>query len=127
MSGNEAIAEIEALEAERCSALVAGDVERLGLLVADDLVHIHTNGKQETRAEYLEGVAERLTFRKIDRSDTLTRVHGDAAIMTGLLRQVIHVRETGAEVDLVVRATIVWLKRDGRWQIASFQAARLPE
>src|SRR3546814_7464901 len=48
-------------------ALISRDVERLETLIADDLIHIHGNGKVEGKSEYLEGIRARYRFYRVDR------------------------------------------------------------
>ena len=118
-------AEIKNLEAQRVQALLANDAEKLSALVADEVVHIHTTGKVETKAEYMEGVKSRLEFLKIDRPDLKVRVFGNVAVATGALNQEVRVRATGNVLDIKAVATQVWVKQAGGWVQTSFQATRV--
>ena len=118
-------AEIKNLEAQRVQALLANDAEKLSALVAEDVVHIHTTGRVETKAEYLEGVKNRLEFLKIDRPDLKVRVVGNVAVATGPLNQEVRVRATGNVLDIKAVATQVWVKQPGGWVQTSFQATRV--
>ncbi len=118
-------AEIKSLEDQRVQALLANDLEKLSALVAEDVVHIHTTGKVENKAEYLNGVKTRLEFLKIDRPDLKVRVVGDVAVATGALNQEVRVRASGAILDIKAVATQVWVKQAGGWVQTSFQATRV--
>ena len=118
-------AEIKSLEDQRVQALLANDLEKLSALVAEDVVHIHTTGKVENKAEYLNGVKTRLEFLKIARPDLKVRVVGDVAVATGALNQEVRVRASGAILDIKAVATQVWVKQAGGWVQTSFQATRV--
>jgi hypothetical protein len=102
-------------DAERCAALIAGDVDRLGSILSDDLVHIHGNGQVEGKADYLDGVRAKYRFRRIDRSDILFRTYGSVAIVTGPVSQAFAIvgREEELEVDGLL--TQVWVQSPRTW------------
>ena len=83
--------ELARLEDMRIAALMAGDVDALGALMADDLVHIHGNGQMDGKAEYLSGVKTKYKFHRIERGETRIRIFGDMAIVNGLLSQSVSV------------------------------------
>src|SRR3546814_861558 len=74
-------------ELERGSALISRDVERLETLIADDLIHIHGNGKVEGKSEYLEGIRARYRFYRVDRSGLKIRTYKSVAVLTGPILQ----------------------------------------
>ncbi|MCW5773019.1 MAG: nuclear transport factor 2 family protein [Rhodospirillaceae bacterium] len=126
MSDANAVAEITALETARCRALVAEDMKALGAMIAEDLVHIHTTGRVETKAEYLAGAANRIQFLAASHRDTKVRVYGNIAVATGTLEQVVRTRATGDERRLLALATRVWRKDGGGWLLCSFHGCLAP-
>ena len=126
MTKDETIAHIEKLEESRCRALVANDLSALAALLSDDLVHIHTTGVVETKAEYLAGVEKRLQFLSAERGELKVRVYGDVAVATGRLDQSVRMRATGEERRLGALTTQVWRKSDANWLICSFHACLAP-
>lgn len=108
-----------------CGAL-ANDIEALRDLMSTDLVHIHTNGLTEDLEAYLSTVANRLEFLEIERGELKVRVYRDAAVVTGLLTQMIRVRATGATVPLRATLTQVWIRTADAWKQVSFQASAVP-
>lgn len=126
MTDAETIAEIKRLEAARCRALAANDFAALDALLADDLVHIHTTGMVETKAQYLAGAQNRIQFLSAERGELNVRVYGDVAVATGPLDQAIRMRATGQERRLESITTQVWRKTGGRWLICSFHACVAP-
>lgn len=89
MSDESNRAEIIRLENERCRALVARDFPALKALLADDLVHVHANGKIDSQSDYLLTVEEAMNFLSVERRDLRVRTYGDTAIATGRLDQTI--------------------------------------
>jgi ketosteroid isomerase-like protein len=110
---------IEAVERERCEALVAVDLERLGALFCDDLVHIHSNAMVHDKAQLLAHVNRQRHFRRIDRGPLNIRVQGDIAVMTGSMRSEVQVEGKDGVMDGFVTQTL--RREDGRWQFMSFQ------
>ena len=53
------------------------------------------------------------------------RVFGDTAIVTGPLELLLTILATGQEHAMNAYATDVWVRRDQRWQLASFQATNV--
>ena len=107
------------LEAARCQALIDGDLDTVDTLVADDLVHVHANGVIDDKAGYMNGLREKYVFHQISRPDLNVRVFGNAAIMTGPLKQSFSVKGIDARHGVEGVSTQTWIRNDGRWRLAS--------
>jgi ketosteroid isomerase-like protein len=118
-------AAITALESARGRALVEEDWSALDALIAPDLIHIHANGASEDRAGYFEGVRQRLAFLHFERESLVVRGLGDTAIATGILKQTVRDRKSGALFDLRLVTTQVWVRDTQGWRQASFHATHL--
>ena len=121
----EDIATIVRLERERGEALTGGDSAALSALLPEDLVHIHANGRIETKAQYLESAAKQLEFLKVERPAYDVRLSGDFALAVGTLQQTVRVKASGAVVEMRATTLQTWARRNGRWLQLSFQATRL--
>ena len=110
------------LEARRCTAISAGDLDTLRSLLTDDYVHVHMNALVDDRAGHLKGVAKRP--RTTTRGEILVRVYGDLAVLTGELTNQISVP---AEPPRVARGycSQVAVRQHGTWRFASFQLTPL--
>lgn len=115
-------AEIARLENERCRALVAADLDALDGLVADDVIHIHANGKVDDKPAYLALVRDQIAFLEASREGLAVRVQGDMAVAVGRLLQSIEMRATGERIDMDVMTTQAWRRDDGGWRQVTFQA-----
>jgi ketosteroid isomerase-like protein len=117
--------EIARLEALRCRALVDADLDTLGGLVADEVVHVHANGKVDDKAAYLEMVRAHIRFLTSAREHLDVRVYGDVAVATGQLRQSIEMTATGKRLEMHIVTTQVWRRHAGTWKQVSFHATNL--
>ena len=128
----EAQEELEAVlvarERERRDALVADDRTAFADIVADDVVHVHTTGIVQGKAELLAHTGSFLKFYEIERGPLAIRSLGpEAAVMTGEMTNLVGKRGTEEKIRIRAFVTQVWARREGRWQIVSFHAVRLPE
>ena len=108
--------EILALEKRRCTALTSGDVEALGELMADDLVHIHGNGAMDDKAGYLNGVETKYVFHRVERGDLNVRMYGDIAVVIGPLDQTVSVRGIDKLNQIKAIATQTWVRTSAGWK-----------
>lgn len=119
---------LTARERERRDALVGDDMERLADLVTDDLVHVHTTGIVQGKAELLGHAGQFLRFIEVERGPLTIRAVGEnAAVMTGTMTNTVKRRDLDERVTVRAFVTQLWVRRDGAWRIASFQATRLPD
>ena len=121
-------------ENELVHAKRALDIEALERLYDDDLLMSGVMGeptcsKAAILDEMKRGIAERrdaiASGRPIevsaDNEDMKVAAHGDTAITN--YRFVVKAKGAGIEFQRRYRATNVWLKRDGRWQIVAAHMA----
>jgi uncharacterized protein (TIGR02246 family) len=118
--------EIAQLEQRRFAAMQAGDIATLERLLSPDLTYTHSSGKQETKQEFLGGIRSgSLKYKAVAPEGLAVRVYDAAAVVTG--RCHFQVEVEGRMLDLQVRFTDVYVKRDGAWQLVAWQSTRLPE
>ncbi len=107
---------ILALEEQRCNALTSGDVDALGALVADDLVHVHGDGRLEGKDDYLNGVKNKYQFHKIERGDLSIRNYGDIVVVVGPLNQTVSVNGVDKLNNIKAVSTQTWVRGDDGWK-----------
>lgn len=108
--------EITALEDRRLIALRSGDVVALGALMADDLVHIHGNGKIDDKAAYLSAIAEKYSFLRIERGELIMRRYGDVVIVHGPVEQTVSIVGTEKPKHIKAVATQTWVRDGESWK-----------
>jgi ketosteroid isomerase-like protein len=105
-------------------ATMRNDTATLSKLVADDYVLVNSDGSMQAKPSYLDDF--RRPGFKIERYVVDQPAHAVWG-NTGLVRGRLHLTWTqdGETHDRVVRIAHVWIRRDGRWQIAYTQLTRV--
>ena len=111
--------EVIQAEMERCRAVTEKDWPALEKLLAADYSHVYMTGEMHGPEEYMALV--KINGRKTTRDNLQVRLIGDVAVMTGTL---ILLAEEGKPENRA-SATQVWMKKDGAWKQAAFQASRI--
>ena len=115
--------ELIRLDKQLAAAEAKGDGAAVEQILAPDYVLIDQTGRTGDRAHAL-GVMKKMRSTShqgsIETDDYKVRVYGDTAVMTHRAR--IKGAEGGVEQ---LRATHVWLRRNGRWQIISDQCTSI--
>jgi ketosteroid isomerase-like protein len=111
-------------------ALQHFDLDSLNRLLSDTYVQTDLRGKVEERSPWLEyfkpfaqAVHAGEAHFNISFSDQRVRVYGSAAIVTGAATFTGNMK--GRAVDNHIRFTNVWVKENGAWRLASYQATIL--
>lgn len=112
------------LGAELDGAYMKRDLATLRRLLAEDYVSIDETGEALNKAQDLEIVGSGAYTLKAVRQDEPARVRllGDTAVVhwAGTVTQ----EYRGQDRSGRFRTTTVWVKRDGRWQVISWQASK---
>jgi len=118
-------AELQRLEKVWNEAHLHGDVAALDSLWADELVvtvpRMQVMNKAQSLAIWKTG---RMKFQRYETSDTAFRIFGDSAVVTGRL-----LRERtfeGKNIHEDWRFTKVYVRREGKWRVVSWQASESP-
>jgi hypothetical protein len=122
-AGNEAAvnAAVEALT----KAMLQADRGALERLVADQLSYGHSSGLVESKAQFVDVIANRKTlYKAITLSEPSTVMAGDNAIVRHVFS---NTTETGGKTaSISVGILQVWQKQAGDWRLLARQAFRLP-
>ncbi len=116
-------AAVRAAEDRRIKALIDDDFAALEEIFADDLTYTHSNASVDTKASYIETLRKGTTkYAAIERDTPAVRLYGNTAILTGTASMTMR----GQADPVRLRYTLVYVKRDGRWQAVAWQSTRLP-
>lgn len=111
---------IRDLEGQRCSAMLAGNVDALTELCSPSLVYTHSDGKQDSRASYLEKVENGyFVYHSLDLEVGAVDVLADTALVHGRVRGNVDVSGQPRNLDCSYLA--VWSKDEGLWKFRAFQ------
>jgi hypothetical protein len=116
-------AAVRAAEDRRIRALVEDDFAALEEVLADDLTYTHSNALVDTKASYIRTLRAGTTkYAAIDRDTPSVRLYGTTAVLTGTASMTMR----GLADPVRLRYTLVYVKRNGRWQAVAWQSTRLP-
>jgi uncharacterized protein (TIGR02246 family) len=102
-------------------AILDSDTAALARIWTDDYSFINPQGALVTRAERLANIGSGTTIvQVIDNEREITvRLYGDAAIVQNL--STLHGTFSGQPTDTDLRGAFAWVRRNGRWRLATNQ------
>lgn len=117
-----------AADIERRKAMVDGDLEKLGPMLADGLVYTHSSGKVDNKKSLLEALRSGASdYEKIEYRNTVVRARGTGTvILTGVVAVGVKTPEGPKAFDARFTA-ILGRTKDGQWQLNTWQTTKLPE
>ena len=123
MAGNAEM--IIELDKKRMTAMAQKDTAALKNMLCKGLVYTHSSGRQDTKQSLIENMQTGKTvYTAVVPSDVQAQDYGDTVVLTGECQ--IKVTSNGTPNAFGVRFTDVYARRDGRWQMVTWQSTRLP-
>ena len=118
---------MQAADAARVQATLAGDATRLGELLSDGLIYGHNDGRAQTKTEFVQAVASnQVKYQAFDYLETkLAETAPGVVTMTGRVR--LKASRDDVRVEFTLRFLAVWRNEDGHWRLYAYQSARLPD
>jgi ketosteroid isomerase-like protein len=114
------------LDRKRMTAMAEKDIATLNELIADDLVYTHSSARLDTKASLIGNMEGGSTvYTSVVPSDVVAQDLGDTVVLTGTCR--IGVNSGGRAMNFGVRFTDVYARRNGRWQMVTWQSTRTPD
>ena len=119
------IEQVLALETIRVRALLDADLATLDRITAQDYVHVESNGRRRSKAEFLDGLARPdYRFETFVIDENHVQLVGPVAIVTGRYHNAIRTRE-GLRPAKYARHLRVYVKQGGSWQNVAHQATEI--
>jgi ketosteroid isomerase-like protein len=113
------------LDKKRMFAMAEKDFSTLNAVLADDLIYTHSSARLDTKASLIGHMQSGSTvYTSVEPSEVKAQDLGDAVVLTGVAQ--IKVVSQGKPNAFGVRFTDVYAKRNGRWQMVTWQSTRLP-
>jgi ketosteroid isomerase-like protein len=110
------------LERQWVKAALASKGEALAPLLATDFVSVQSDGKMQTKPEYV-AMTNKGKWQVSEVSDMKVQVHGDSAVVTGVWTGK-GTDGTGKTFDGKERFADTWVKMsDGKWQCVASASA----
>jgi ketosteroid isomerase-like protein len=113
---------VSAAETQWRQAVLEGNRSVLASLMAEDITYTHSSALTQTKEQFMESVVSGSTkYQGIEFKTTQMRQYGDTIIV--IHDAIITTVQTGvAHLYL----THVWSRQNGRWQMVSRQATKIP-
>ena len=124
-----AVREVEALERQRFAAQVSKDYGFLEKAFADDLVYTHASGKQQGKADYLQGIRDgKSVYDKIDVESLNVRAYNDGqtAVVNGRITIYQPNKPDGTPNVAHLNYVTVQIKHPQGWQVVLWQSQKPP-
>ncbi len=119
------VEEIHEVEDRRYDAMIRSDADALANTLAEEFFYHQPNGKTNDKPGYVKQMQTgTVKIFSAERYDVKVNVYGDIATAMGGTRLDIEIGGERRNADL--RYLNVWVKRDGRWQLAKRQSAFKP-
>ena len=121
-----AAAEVEAIERARFQTWVKGDVAAMRTVMADDALYCHSNGQCQTKQEFIAEIeSKQRVYKKMDLVAMKAKALGSYAVLVnGTIDVLAEVPGKTAQFKGIY--TSVYVRRDGRWQLISWQSTTVP-
>lgn len=122
MSGK-SIDKVRALETARFAAMVDSDIDQLRVLLNDDMNYVHSNGKCETKQQFLDALESgRRRYLDIQVKSQELRQFGDTVVVIGRLWM--ELSSANGPLPSSMTYTAVHVLQQNQWQLISWQATR---
>jgi len=116
--------QIQALDREWAQACVQSDIAKLEQILSDDLTYTHSSGQTQSKAGFIATLREGKTrYRSINFQESSVRIYGDSAVSNSEVR--VNLTIDGKDVSVHPRFLHVWVKHNGRWQLAAHQGTKI--
>jgi ketosteroid isomerase-like protein len=117
---------ISAVKADkaRLAAMMAGDGEALARLMSDQLRFVHSDGRVESKADYVKNMMAGDTEYADAKTSELetTQVSADVVVVIGVQEMRKRLGPTWSDIKL--RYLAVWRNESGVWRMVAWQSAR---
>ena len=112
------------IDQARLAAMMAGDSTALGLLMSDELAFVHSDGRIESKADYVKNVlAGDTAYAEVKTKDLRTmEPAAGVVIVIGVQEMKKRLGPTWSEVKL--RFMSVWRNEEGTWRMVAWQSMR---
>jgi hypothetical protein len=104
---------------------MGNDFAAMDKLFSQDLVYIHTSSVLDNKASYIESMRSgTVKYKVMRRSEVTVRALGCMAIINGIGNYDVRVKDN--DINVVLRFTSIWHKKDNALEFISWQSTRIP-
>ncbi len=102
------------------NAAIQKDAAGLQRYLADDMIYNHSDGRAQTKSEYIAAVVKSGRYESFTDSETKVRVYGKAAVLSGF----VDVKQLN-QPAYRVHTLEVYVENNGQWQMTAHQSVRI--
>lgn len=115
---------VKNLDQVRLAAMMAGDAVALGRVMSDELIFIHSDGRIESKADYLKNVLAGDTAYAEVKTQVLRTMEPSSGVVILIGAQEMKKRLGPAWSEVKLRFMSVWRKEGGSWRMIAWQSMR---
>lgn len=110
---------------QRIAATIAGNTDQLSALLADDLHYAYSDGRVQTKAQFLAATASNPVkyLSVVPREVRFQRIAAGAVAMNGVARA--EAITDGKRVEFTFRFLAVWREDAEQWKLLAYQSSAL--
>jgi hypothetical protein len=125
LEAGDAESSVLAAQDKRFALTAGGDLDELEAMLTDDMNYTHSHSGVDTKAQFLESLRSgNVRYLSIEPEERSARVYGDAAVVQGVAHLLVKVPDR--DIDVRLRFTELYVKRDGAWMLALWHSTKVP-
>ena len=107
-------------DADYRRAVLQGDAAKLGIIFADDILIVHSDGGTDTKVNFLDAISSgRLKLTSYERNDVQVRIYGSVAVLfSKTIKMFLYRGSPGRANDSSI---VTFSKVGNRWRIVAMQ------
>jgi ketosteroid isomerase-like protein len=118
--------EVVRLEKQRFAAMINKDTSFLKNVLADDLLYIHADGREDGKKSFINAIANKdLDYKQMDLKNITSRIYKNTVILSGNMHIIVYSKKANKTLDLNIHYMDVYQKRHNKWQLVSWQSSKL--
>ena len=118
------VAAVLRADASRLAAMMAGDGAALGRVLSDELVFVHSDGRIESKADYVRNLMAGDTAYTNAKTSELRTQQPSAEVVVLIGRQDMRKRLGATWSEITLRFLSVWRQEAGTWRMVAWQSMR---
>lgn len=118
------VAAVLRADASRLAAMMAGDGAALGRVLSDELVFVHSDGRIESKADYVRNLMAGDTAYTNARTSELRTQQPSSDVVVLIGRQDMRKRLGATWSEITLRFLSVWRQEAGTWRMVAWQSMR---
>jgi ketosteroid isomerase-like protein len=111
-------------DASRLAAMMAGDGAALGRVLSEELVFVHSDGRIESKADYVKNLMAGETAYTNAKTSELRTMQPSSDVVVLIGRQDMRKRFGAAWSEITLRFLSVWRNEAGTWRMVAWQSLR---